>query len=331
MNELISVIVPVYNVEKYVEKCINSIMRQTYKNLEIMIVNDGATDNSRLVCEALAKKDKRIRLINKENGGLSDARNVGIDNANGKYISFIDSDDYVEENYVELLYNTIKQYDADVSIASHKVIYEKNIIDKSTGKKFCATSKEILEMLLYDNGIDTSAWGKLYKRELFKDIKFPKGRLFEDSATIYKLIDKSEKIAVYSKPVYNYIIRNDSISNEKFSERKLDLITSTKEMTEYIRKKYPELNKACNRRLMYAYLSTLTQLAKSKVKNKKIQNELMGSICKNRSEVLKDKNIPNRDKIGLISTILGFYCFKYIWKIYSIFTGRSNKSKVKNN
>ena len=331
MNELISIIVPIYNVEKYVEKCINSITRQTYKNLEIILVNDGATDNSKLICETLAKKDKRIKLINKENGGLSDARNVGIDNANGKYISFIDSDDYVEENYVELLYNTMKQYDTNMSRASHKVKYEKNIIDKSTGKKFCDRPKQILEMLLYDDGIDTSAWGKLYKSKLFKDIQFPKGRLFEDSATTYKLIDKSEKIAVYSKPVYNYIIRNNSISNEKFSEKKLDLITSTKEMTEYIKIKYPELTKACNRRLMYAYLSTLTQLAKSKVKNKKIQKELMGYICKNRSEVLKDKNTPKRDRIGLISTIFGFHCFKYIWKIYSIFTGRSNKSKVENN
>ena len=331
MNDLISIIVPVYNVEKYLNKCIESIINQTYKNLEIILIDDGSTDNSGEICDEYRNKDKRIIVIHKKNGGLSDARNVGIDNANGKYISFIDSDDYVEENYIELLYNTINQYDADMSIASHKVIYEKNIIDRSTGKKFCAAPKKILEMLLYDNGIDTSAWGKLYKRELFKDIKFPKGRLFEDSATTYKLIDKSKKIAVYSKPVYNYIIRNNSISNEKFSEKKLDLITSTKEMTEYIKTKYPELNKACNRRLMYAYLSTLTQLAKSKVKNIKIQKELMGYICKNRREILKDKNIPKRDKIGLISTILGFHCFKYIWKIYSIFTGRNNKSKVESN
>ena len=178
-------------------------------------------------------------------------------------------------------------------------------------------------MLLYDNGIDTSAWGKLYKKSLFNEIRFPKGRLFEDSATTYKLIDKSKKIGVCSKPIYNYVIRNNSISNETFSEKKMDLIVSTEEMTNYIKNKYPELEKACNRRLMYAYLSTLTQLAKSKVKNKKIQKKLMKYINKNRNNVLKDKNIPKRDRVGLLSTILGFHCFKYVWKIYSIFTGRN--------
>lgn len=322
-EKLISVIIPVYNVQEYLIKCIESVINQTYENLEIIIVDDGSTDKSTEICNKVKKNDSRIRVIHKENGGLSDARNVGIDNANGEYISFIDSDDYVDNNYIELLYNAIKQYDADMSIASHRVIYEKNIIDRSTGKEFCAEPIEILKMLLYDNGIDTSAWGKLYKKSLFNEIRFPKGRFFEDSATTYMLIDKSKKIGVCSKPIYNYVIRNNSISNETFSEKKMDLIVSTEEMTNYIKNKYPELEKACNRRLMYAYLSTLTQLAKSKVKNKKIQKKLMKYINKNRNNVLKDKNIPKRDRVGLLSTILGFHCFKYVWKIYSIFTGRN--------
>lgn len=322
-EKLISVIIPVYNVQEYLIKCIESVINQTYENLEIIIVDDGSTDKSTEICDKVKKNDSRIRVIHKENGGLSDARNVGIDNANGEYISFIDSDDYVDNNYIELLYNAIKQYDADMSIASHRVIYEKNIIDRSTGKEFCAEPIEILKMLLYDNGIDTSAWGKLYKKSLFNEIRFPKGRFFEDSATTYMLIDKSKKIGVCSKPIYNYVIRNNSISNETFSEKKMDLIVSTEEMTNYIKNKYPELEKACNRRLMYAYLSTLTQLAKSKVKNKKIQKKLMKYINKNRNNVLKDKNIPKRDRVGLLSTILGFHCFKYVWKIYSIFTGRN--------
>ena len=322
-EKLISVIIPVYNVQEYLIKCIESVINQTYENLEIILVDDGSTDKSTEICDKVKKNDSRIRVIHKENGGLSDARNVGIDNANGEYISFIDSDDYVDDNYIELLYNAIKQYDADMSIASHRVIYEKNIIDRSTGKEFCAEPIEILKMLLYDNGIDTSAWGKLYKKSLFNEIRFPKGRFFEDSATTYMLIDKSKKIGVCSKPIYNYVIRNNSISNETFSEKKIDLIVSTEEMTNYIKNKYPELEKACNRRLMYAYLSTLTQLAKSKVKNKKIQKKLMKYINKNRNNVLKDKSIPKRDRVGLLSTILGFHCFKYVWKIYSIFTGRN--------
>lgn len=321
-NELITVVIPVYNVEKYLRKCVESVMNQTYKNLEIILVNDGSTDNCDEICQEYRDRDKRIKLINKENGGLSEARNVGINHSKGKYISFIDSDDYVDKEYIELLYNIITLYDADISISSHRVIYEKKCMDKSNGKEFCANPEIILEKILYDDGIDLSTWGKLYKKDLFESIRFPKGRLFEDSATTYKLIDKSKKIAVCSKATYNYIIRKNSISNEKFSERKMDLIISTKEMTDFIRNKYTRLQSACDRRLMYSYLSTLTQLSKSNVKNKKIEKELMKYINENRIKILKDRKVPKRDKFGLITTMFGFNCFKYGWRIYSTITGR---------
>ena len=322
-NDLISVVIPVYNVEQYLPKCIESIMSQTYKNLEIILVNDGSTDGSQKICEEYKSIDNRIKIINKENGGLSDARNVGIDNSSGNYITFIDSDDYIDDDYVYTLYKSLISYNADMSIASHKIIYPKRIIDKATDEKFCANSKKVLEKILYDEGIDLSAWGKLYKKSLFNNIKFPKGRLFEDSATTYRLIDESKKIAVNSKSVYNYVIRKNSISNEMFSEKKMDLITSTMEMTEFIKKKYPELEKGCERRLMYAYLSTLTQLAKTKETNSSMQAKLMNYIKKNKGRVLKDKRIPKRDRIGIISTMLGFKFYKYMWKIYAILSGRS--------
>ena len=322
-NDLISVVIPVYNVEQYLPKCIESIMNQTYKNLEIILVNDGSTDGSQKICEEYKSIDNRIKIINKENGGLSDARNVGIDNSSGNYITFIDSDDYIDDDYVYTLYKSLISYNADMSIASHKIIYPKRIIDKATDEKFCANSKKVLEKILYDEGIDLSAWGKLYKKILFNNIKFPKGRLFEDSATTYRLIDESKKIAVNSKSVYNYVIRKNSISNEMFSEKKMDLITSTMEMTEFIKKKYPELEKGCERRLMYAYLSTLTQLAKTKETNSSMQAKLMNYIKKNKGRVLKDKQIKKRDRIGIISTMLGFKFYKYMWKIYAILSGRS--------
>ena len=322
-NDLISIVIPVYNVEQYLSKCIDSILNQTYKNLEIILVNDGSPDRCPEICEEYRLKDNRIKVINKENGGLSDARNVGIDNSSGNYVTFIDSDDYIDDDYIDILYKTLILYNADLSIASHKVIYPKKIIDKATGEKFCTNSKEVLERILYDEGIDLSAWGKLYKKSLFNNIKFPKGRLFEDSATTYRLIDASKKIAVNSKSVYNYVIRNNSISNEMFSEKKMDLIISTKEMTDLIKKRYPELEKGCERRLMYAYLSTLTQLAKAKEKNKSIQVKLMNYIKHNRRRVLKDKRIPKRDRNGIISTMFGFEFYKHMWNIYAIFSGRS--------
>lgn len=322
-NEMVSIVIPMYNVEKYLEKCIKSILNQTYSNLEIIFVDDGSPDRCGQICDEYAKKDKRIKVIHKENGGLSDARNIGIENSTGKYITFIDSDDYIDNCYIELLYNTLINNNADISIASHRVLYEKKCIDKSTNKEFCGSSKEILEKILYDDGVDLSAWGKLYKIELFNQVKFPKGRVFEDSATTYKLVDLSNNIAVCSKPVYNYVIRNNSISNNEFSEKKLDLIISTKEMTDFIRNKYPDLEAGCNRRLMYAYLSTLTQLSKSKKVNKEIQTQLMSYIKNNRKTVLRDSRTPKRDKIGICSSLIGFDFYRFIWNFYSKISGRS--------
>lgn len=321
-DKLVSIVVPIYNVEKYIKKCVSSIIKQTYKNIEIILVNDGSTDSCYEICNEYLKVDKRIKVIHKKNGGLSDARNVGIINSKGKYITFIDSDDYVDNNYIDLLYTSIIKNDADISIVSHRVFYDTKQIDKSTGEEFCANSKEILEKILYDDGIDLSSWGKLYKIELFKNIKFPVGRLYEDSATTYKLVDLSKKISVCSKPVYNYVIRNNSISNSPFDEKKLDLIISTKEMTDFIKEKYPELEKAANRKMMHAYLSTLSQLSMSNKKFPNEKNKIINYIKKNRASILKDKKVPKRDKIALITTVFGFKTYKFMWNMYRKITGR---------
>ena len=317
MEELVSVIVPVYNVENHIKKCIDSIISQTYKNLEIILVDDGSTDKSGRICDEYAEINKRIKVIHKENGGLSDARNAGINIAKGTYITLVDSDDYIDKEYVEILYNTIIKENADIAITSHKVIYEnKTTIEKATGEKTVLDPKAVLKRILYDDGIDLSACAKLYKTELFKNIKYPKGRLFEDAATTYKLIDSCDIIAINSKSTYNYIIREDSITNEKFSMKKMDLIKSTEEMSNYIKQKYPDLEKAANRRLLYAYFSTLTQLAKSKEKYPEQQQQILKYIKKNRRSVFFDSSTPKRDKFAIIASMFGFRAYKYFWKIY---------------
>lgn len=325
MEELISVVVPVYKVEKYIDKCINSIINQTYKNLEIILVDDGSPDNCGNICDEYAKKDNRINVIHKENGGLSDARNVGIEASKGKYITFIDSDDYISDNYINFLYKLIVEYKADISIGKHYVLYNNTEINTATGKKYELEPKQALEMMLYGDDLDVSAWAKLYKKELFESVRYPKGRLFEDAATTYKLIDLSKKIIFSSEPIYYYVMRSDSISNKSFNDKKMDLITSTNEMTCYIGEKYNDLKKACDRRLMYSYLSTLTQLAKSDESTpnyNKYKNELMNYIKENRKRVLEDSKIPKRDRIALECTKLGFGFFKWAWKLYEKLTKR---------
>ena len=322
-NPLITVVIPAYNVEKYIERCIKTVVNQTYENIEIILVDDGSPDNCPKICDKWAKKDNRIIVIHKENGGLSDARNAGIDIAKGEYITFIDSDDYIEKDYVEFLYNMIKEDKTDLSICSHTVIYETGkIIEKETKVRDVLPKEEVLYQILYDCGIDLSAWAKLYSIKLFKNVRYPKGRVFEDAATTYKLIDQCDKISVGSFSKYNYIIRKNSISTNAFSPKKMDLITSTTEMTDYLRKKYPKLNSACDRRLMYAYLSTLTQLAKSNAKDKTNKKIMMDYINNNRKKVLKDKKIPKRDRVALICTKFGYNFFKHSWNFYDRITNR---------
>ena len=317
MRDLITVVVPVYKVEKYIDRCVTSIINQSYKNLEIILVDDGSPDNCGKICDDYAKKDERIKVIHKENGGLSDARNAGINIAKGKYITFIDSDDYIKYDYVEFLYNLILKNNVKVSICSHTVLYDTGLrIDKETEEFSVLDAKTTIKRILYGDSIDISAWAKMYETTLFDDIKYPKGRLFEDSAITCKILSNCEKIAIGSKSKYFYMIRSDSITNENFNVKKMDLITSTKEMGEYILKKYPDLENAVNRRIMYAYLSTLSQLASSKEKHLKEQKEMMEYISRNRKKVLKDKNIPKRDRIALEVSRFGFKIYKIFWNIY---------------
>ena len=152
-QDLISIVVPIYNVEKYLEKCINSIIIQTYKNIEIILVNDGSTDSSGKICDIYLKKDKRIKVIHKKNGGLSDARNVGIENAKGKYIAFIDSDDFIDSDFIEILYNLIIEYNADVSCCKCNVIYKKNKKQQVEEKINIFTNYEAINEMLYQGKV----------------------------------------------------------------------------------------------------------------------------------------------------------------------------------
>ena len=231
MQPLITVIIPVYNIEAYIEKCIRSVIGQTYKNLEIILVDDGSSDNSGLICDKYAKKDTRIKVIHKKNGGLSDARNAAIDIAAGEYLTFIDGDDYVANSYVEMLYELINE-GYDISICGYKDIYETDSdiyedtnegIKVKPNKILKMSSCEALKMMLYQKFFDTSAWGKLYKNQLFGGgIRYPVGKLFEDLGTTYKLFLASKKIIYCDTKMYFYLQRGGSISNDKYNTRKND-------------------------------------------------------------------------------------------------------------
>ena len=212
MNPKISVVLPIYNVEKYLEKCIETVLKQTYSNIEIILVDDGATDSSPQICDKYAKLDNRIRVIHKVNGGLSDARNAGTAVATGEYITYIDSDDYVTETYVEYLYSLIEKYQTKVALCTHTIVFEGGKeVALGNGEQEVLDAEKCLERMLYHDVIDTSAWGKIYAIDLARQISFPKGKLFEDIGTTYKFFLASGKIACGYEPQYFYGIRKNSI------------------------------------------------------------------------------------------------------------------------
>lgn len=316
VEDLISVVVPIYNVEKYVGKCIESIIGQTYSCLEIILVNDGSTDNSQLICEEYKKRDKRIKLINKSNGGLSDARNNGIHYATGKYITFIDSDDYVDNDMIEYLYSLAVQNQTDISICQHRVKYDDGkCLDYGNHGSLLLSGKECIEKMLYHDTIDTSAWAKLYKLSMFESICYPPKKLFEDIGTTYKLFFLCPYISVGLESKYNYICRNNSIVNGKFNISKLDLLEMTDSMATDVLNKYPELSDAVLRRQIYARFSTLNQMLDVNGFSKEKQ-DIICFLKNHRKKIMIDVRTPKRDKFGIILLTLGLPVYKLAWNLY---------------
>lgn len=238
----ISIIIPVYNVEKYLERCIDSILSQDFRDFELILVDDGSTDKCSEICEEYKLRDKRVIVLHKENGGLSSARNAGLEIARGEYVGFIDSDDWIEENAFPKLYQFGVKNDLEI------IIFGMQVVDEfGKRKKYCGVEENQLydrETAFYEmvcNGrFREEACNKFYKRELFEGIRYPVGRIHEDTFTTYKLIEKAERIGYYKGVFYNYFQRKDSImANAKISFN-IDRVEAIGELVECIRK-YPKV------------------------------------------------------------------------------------------
>lgn len=244
MNNKISIIIPIYNVEKYLKRCLDSVVNQTYKYIEIILVNDGSPDNCGKICDEYAKIDSRIKVIHKENGGLSSARNAALDIVSGEYIMFVDSDDWISENSLEQL-NEYINMDYDIINFKFSFVEEKteNIIEFN-GRTENSYECDLLSYIdkLFSGELDFFIWNKLYKRDLFDGVRFPEGRNYEDLATIYKLYFKAKSIIVTDFTLYYYWLGNsNSITSNSTLKNMTDCLVSAKEIYE-VNRQYLKIN-----------------------------------------------------------------------------------------
>lgn len=307
-RKLVSIIIPVYNVESYLRKCIESILSQSYKNLQIILVDDGSSDSSGKICEEYSKKDKRIIVVHKENGGLSDARNCGLKYANGEYLTFVDSDDWVDQNYIKYLVELKEKYNTEISICEFKYITENGeIINKYFGdnRELVLSHKESVKELALSRYFSTSAWGKLYDTQLFDNLEFPYKRLYEDIPVTYKLFLDGHTVSFGACPLYFYLYRNGAISKKKFTKNRMDAIYFVEDAMKKMVKKYPEYKNLSYIRLFNTYFNTylcLDDNADSSIYKSQIKHKLL----EYRRKVIFNKNSTMKMKIKAFLCVLDY-------------------------
>lgn len=223
-SNLVTIIVPVYNVEKYLERCLNSIIKQSYSNLEIILIDDGSTDNSGKICDEFQNIDKRIHTIHKKNGGLSSARNTGMDKAHGIYITFIDSDDWIDERFIELMVSEMENTGSDIVQCGYKRINSSGKITYETNlkKQYLVTKKDILDAFFITGNFQTMACAKLYKNSFINDYRFMVGKNNEDTILMADIMDDLSQISIIHNNLYNYFYNPESITNTRLNTTKIE-------------------------------------------------------------------------------------------------------------
>ena len=258
---LISVIVPVYRVEEYLERCVKSIFSQTYKNLEVILVDDGSPDQCPAICDACAEKDVRVKVIHQGNKGLSGARNAGIDAASGEYLAFVDSDDYVSPHFIEELYQLLQDTGCAIGQCRFSYVKGDGLVEEGDSA-FCIYRGESLMEQLYGPEEKATcfvvAWNKLYRAELFKEtgIRYPEGRIHEDEATTYRLFHEAKKLAFLDRALYGYYTENGGSITSVFSAKRLQWLTAHEERIAFFKKNgYEKLLPAAYRKLCDACIT----------------------------------------------------------------------------
>lgn len=318
MKDLISIIVPVYNVEKYLEQCIESILNQSYQNLEIILINDGSIDNSGLICDRYKQIDLRIKVIHKENGGQSSARNVGLNIAKGSYVGFVDSDDWIEFNMYEMLYKNICLYNADIATCSYLLEYgdnniqilefEEQLMELFEKKNKKMLLKKFLNRELYFSG----PCDKLYQMSIFENIRFPENKFYEDNYIALELMLKAERIIVGNGKYYHYRQHINSTTKSYSDKKYHDAISAEMHNIKIVERFYPELVKFAYAPLYLRYFQFLDLLIFDSDSSIKAIQLIRSNIQNNIKNIIFLENLNIKEKIALTMMAVNLVLYKMV-------------------
>ena len=323
-SKKISVIVPAYNVEKYIEKCVNSLIGQTYNNIEILVVDDGSTDNTGRILDEKYKYDARVLVFHKENGGLSDARNYGLDRMTGDFVTFVDSDDFVDKDYFSYLME-LANFGADIVVIPPQPFFDDNHINTVFDFGYeVVDCQEAVRRMLVRKGIAHTACGKLYKSSLWDSERFPYKELYEDYHTTFDVFSKANRIAIGKAAMYFYFQRSSSIMHYECNKCTTRIIDATNQVTPRIEKYWPELRVEAADLQMALCLKCLQSIYSSVSVGFEDEKKKIWDIRKkNAWKLLKSNKINNRDKVKILISYLPSSIYK---ALYNKFDGNKEKA-----
>lgn len=321
MMETISVIVPVYKVERYLDRCVESLVHQTYKNLEIILVDDGSPDRCPAMCDAWVEKDNRIKVIHKQNGGLSDARNAGIDIASGQYIGFVDSDDWVEPDMYRFLHQHMQDTGSEIVSGGVRRVWEDGTPARTmtySGEPLSFTSQEAMASLINETALIVPVWNKLYTRGVIGEIRFPVGKINEDEFWSWQIIARSNRITAVPEVFYNYLQRSGSIMSQQLMKQPLHAIEAKCQRHDYIVSYMPDLANLSCMNLMYVCLYRAQVLRKTqpKAEIETSLRQLKEIVHNHRPDSTYLRTIPFKQKMRYY---IIQHCFDLICQIQNFF------------
>lgn len=319
MNEKISVIVPIYNVENYMRRCVDSILNQSYSNLEIILVDDESPDNCPLICEEYKQSDNKIKVIHQKNAGLSGARNAGINIASGEYLAFVDSDDYLAVDFIESLYQAIVATNSDIAMCKYEYVKGDTMTQcHKSGECTLYSGIEMIEnMYSPDGAFFVVAWNKLYKRELFEHIRYPQGRIHEDEATTHQLYYKAQKAVFVNRYLYGYFVGGESITRKKFNRNRLDWAWSVEQRLSFFEDKdLSNIMSTAIRAYADGVIDLYFQCKEGLENSQREQKELKIKIKKAMRYVKKYGDFPLRTKVGYTLFLFMPSLYRKVLKAY---------------